>query len=167
MWALFFLATFFIQITFMNMLIAIMQNTFTNVMAKRQQLETKERLNILHDLQGALELFTNSSKDKRNARYLLVIKPKKIQEEFSLAVKMNELEKTLLEQTHNFREKLLLEQRSMKDELKLDHRETRAELQQMRHHQYLVERENDGRLVEIEDRLGDVRFGVHDMQVDV
>ena len=35
-WILFFLATFFIQITFMNMLIAIMQNTFVKVMAKRQ-----------------------------------------------------------------------------------------------------------------------------------
>ena len=35
-WILFLSATFFIQITFMNMLIAIMSNTYSETMAKKQ-----------------------------------------------------------------------------------------------------------------------------------
>ena len=48
-WLIWFASTFLIQITFLNMLIAIMGNTFDKVMDKRQLSALKERINIMQD----------------------------------------------------------------------------------------------------------------------
>ena len=48
-WFLFIVATFLLQITFLNMLIAIMGNTFDQVMDTKQQSAMRERISILSD----------------------------------------------------------------------------------------------------------------------
>ena len=48
-WLLFFLATFLLQIVFLNMLIAIMGNTFQFVLDNKQESSMKERISILSD----------------------------------------------------------------------------------------------------------------------
>ena len=44
LWLIFFAATFMLQVTFMNMLIAIMGNTFDKVMEKRLPSSIEERI---------------------------------------------------------------------------------------------------------------------------
>ena len=48
-WLIFIAATFFLQITFLNMLIAIMGNTFSQVMDTKEESSMKERISILAD----------------------------------------------------------------------------------------------------------------------
>ena len=49
MWAIFFVATFFIHITFLNMPIAIMENTYDKVQERTRTSEMREKINILSD----------------------------------------------------------------------------------------------------------------------
>ena len=53
-WLVFVLATFLLQITFLNMIIAIMANTFEFVMERKQQTSMKERISILADFRFLL-----------------------------------------------------------------------------------------------------------------
>ena len=48
-WIFFVAATFLLQITFLNMLIAIMGNTFDHVLDNKQESSMKERISILAD----------------------------------------------------------------------------------------------------------------------
>ena len=49
LWGIFIVAVVVIQITFLNMLIAIMGNTFDKVIEKKQISSLKEKINILND----------------------------------------------------------------------------------------------------------------------
>ena len=49
LWIIFFAATFLLQITFLNMLIAIMGDTFSHVMDNKEESSMKERVSILAD----------------------------------------------------------------------------------------------------------------------
>ena len=49
LWIVFFAATFLLQITFLNMLIAIMGDTFSHVMDNKEESSMKERVSILAD----------------------------------------------------------------------------------------------------------------------
>ena len=53
-WIVFVLATFLLQITFLNLIIAIMSNTFDHVMEKKSQTSMKERISILADFRFIL-----------------------------------------------------------------------------------------------------------------
>ena len=57
LWIVFFVATFLIQITFMNILIAIMGNTFEEVMEKKHQSAIEERIILLNDFRVFLDKF--------------------------------------------------------------------------------------------------------------
>jgi len=46
---IFILSTFFVQITMLNMLIAIMGNTFDNVILKKEILATKTKLKLVSE----------------------------------------------------------------------------------------------------------------------
>ena len=48
-WFVWFIGTFLISVTFLNMLIAIMTNTYDKVMESRQVAGLKERINIMMD----------------------------------------------------------------------------------------------------------------------
>ena len=48
-WIIFLTATFILQITFLNMLIAIMADTFSHVMDNAEESSMKERISILND----------------------------------------------------------------------------------------------------------------------
>ena len=48
-WLVFVAATFLLQITFLNMLIAIMADTFSHVMDNAEESSMKERISILND----------------------------------------------------------------------------------------------------------------------
>ena len=74
-WIEFIAATFFIQITFMNMLIAIMSDIFAKVMETEEQSRMKARLELLQDLEGVLKFFRRGDEE---ANYLLVVKPKRL-----------------------------------------------------------------------------------------
>ena len=78
-WFTVLLSTLFIQIIFMNMLIAIMKDIFDNVMKDKEQSAMKERLELLEDLESVLNMFSQDSKKE----YLLVVKPKNVQKDVS------------------------------------------------------------------------------------
>ena len=73
LWITFVGATFMIQVTFMNMLIAIMSNTFGEVMEKKHQSAIEERIVLLNDFRLFLDKFDLDM----GAQYLFVIKPSK------------------------------------------------------------------------------------------
>ena len=56
LWIIFIFGTFMLQITFMNMLIAIMAETFAEVTEKRQQSSLTERIMLLNDFRVFLDL---------------------------------------------------------------------------------------------------------------
>ena len=70
LWAAFLLATFFLQITFFNMLIAIMGNTFSEVMDSKEESSMKERISILADFR----LLLRSLRLDSEFQYLFVLK---------------------------------------------------------------------------------------------
>ena len=71
-WVVFVFATFLLQITFLNMIIAIMANTFDYVMEKKQQTSMKERISILADFRFVLRAMSL----EQEFPYILVVKPK-------------------------------------------------------------------------------------------
>ena len=70
-WFVWFFGTFLISITFLNMLIAIMTNSFDKVMESRQLAALKERINIMQDYRKVVT-FLNLDK---NFRYMVILKP--------------------------------------------------------------------------------------------
>ena len=56
LWSIFILATFFIQITFLNMLIAIMSNTYDMVRDKQKVAMMRERIEILSEYRDILAI---------------------------------------------------------------------------------------------------------------
>ena len=66
-WTLFIMATFFTQITMLNMLIAIMGDTFDKVTENRQTFTTRTKLSILGDYTG------NFLKHETNKMYLFTL----------------------------------------------------------------------------------------------
>ena len=58
MWIIFVLGTFLLQITFMNMLIAIMGEVFTEVTERKKQSSLTERIALLNDFR----VFVDSEK---------------------------------------------------------------------------------------------------------
>ena len=71
-WIVFVGAAFFLQITFLNMIIAIMANTFDHVMEKKHQTSMKERISILADFRFILRAL----KLEQEFPYIIVVKPK-------------------------------------------------------------------------------------------
>ena|ERR1719232_1724656 len=70
-WMIWFIASFVVCITFLNMLIAIMSNTFDKVMDSRDLAALKERINIMQDYR---KVVTVLNLDK-SYRYMVIIKP--------------------------------------------------------------------------------------------
>ena len=56
-WIVFFAGTFILQITFLNMLIAIMGDTFDMVMEQKAEFSMKERIEILSDFKILIDWF--------------------------------------------------------------------------------------------------------------
>ena len=71
MYVLFFIATFLIQITFLNMLIAVMGNTFDQVSANKALIGgmLTEKIEIMSEYRVILSMF------RPNFRYFFIIKP--------------------------------------------------------------------------------------------
>jgi len=70
-WIYFLLATFITQITFLNMLIAIMGDTFDRVSEAREQSALKEKINILSDYIWMMRDVSNENESK----YVYVVRP--------------------------------------------------------------------------------------------
>ena len=70
-WIVWFFGSFIISITFLNMLIAIMTNTYDKVMDSRQLAALKERINIMQDYRKVVT-FLNLDK---SFKYMVIIKP--------------------------------------------------------------------------------------------
>ena len=54
LWIIFLVSTFLLQIAFLNMLIAIISNTFQQVLENKQQSVMKERISMLADFKALL-----------------------------------------------------------------------------------------------------------------
>lgn len=70
-WIFFISATFLINITFLNMLIAIMGDTFARVTENKEQEALKERTQMYADFLWAIDLI----KDFDNKKYLYIATP--------------------------------------------------------------------------------------------
>ena len=57
LWIAFVFGTFMLQITFMNMLIAIMADVFSEVIVKKKQYSLTERIMLLNDFRVFLDFF--------------------------------------------------------------------------------------------------------------
>ena len=89
-----------LQVVFMNMLIAIMSNTFTEVMEKKHQSSIEERIVLLNDFRLFLQKFNLNI----GAQYLFVIKPsKRNQLEESLESRLDAVK----ESTENYAKRIL------------------------------------------------------------
>ena len=73
-WAVFITTTFIIQITFLNMLIAIMGDTFARVSEIKEQSALKEKIEILSDFVYIVE--RESYERKNHFEYIFDIRPK-------------------------------------------------------------------------------------------
>ena len=69
-WIFFILATFFTQITMLNMLIAIMGNTFEMVIEKKAIHAMNTKLQIMSDYSNVIGLF-----DRDTEHFLFIVKP--------------------------------------------------------------------------------------------
>lgn len=76
-WIYFILATLFTQIMFLNMLIAIMGETFGRVSEAKDRSQLMERTHLYADFMWGIRL----SKELKGMRYLYVIKPVREDEE--------------------------------------------------------------------------------------
>lgn len=72
-WAMFLLATFLSCVVFMNMLIAIMGETFGDVTEKAEQNGLKEQINLINDHIWLLDL----KKTFKNKKYLIIVRKAK------------------------------------------------------------------------------------------
>ena len=70
-WIFFFMATFLLQIVFLNMLIAIMGDTFSRVLDQKSQSSMRERIGILADFRLVVRALQLDSQ----FQYLLVVTP--------------------------------------------------------------------------------------------
>jgi len=70
-WLCWLAGTFLIQITFLNMIIAIMGNTFDKVMDKRQLSALKERINIMQDYRKVVTFL----KLDKSFKFMAIVKP--------------------------------------------------------------------------------------------
>ena len=68
----FILATFFSQIIMLNMLVAIMSDSFERVIQKIEFVAVKTKLELMGELVNIIE---DSSEDKDKAVFLFVVKP--------------------------------------------------------------------------------------------
>lgn len=72
-WILFVITTFLSQITVLNMLIAIMGDTFDAVLEKQEQYAMKEKISILNDFVSIVEFFSDKTNVKK---FIYVAEPK-------------------------------------------------------------------------------------------
>lgn len=70
-WCLFILATFITQITVLNMLIAIMGDTFDSVTENQEQAAMKEKLSILNDF-----VYIVGFEAEKEDKFIFAAKPK-------------------------------------------------------------------------------------------
>lgn len=70
-WTMFFFATFLICVLFMNMLIAIMGDTFGNVLAQKDANSLREQLQLIEDFYWLINLDNKFSPHK----YIIQVKP--------------------------------------------------------------------------------------------
>ena len=75
LWIIFLVATFLIQITFLNMLIAIMGNTYDKVIDKSNEATMRERIELLSEYRDVLELHQPSF------QYFFIVKPSNASEQ--------------------------------------------------------------------------------------
>ena len=111
MWIIFVLGTFLLQITFMNMLIAIMGEVFTEVTERKKQSSLTERIALLNDFRE----FVDSEKTGLDAQFIFLIKP----------TEENDLEEDLEEKVTNIRE--AIEIHSKEIQVRQDRRNEDAE----------------------------------------
>ena len=72
LWGIYLVSTFLLQITFLNMLIAIMNDTYTNVMEVEAQSSRIEKINILSDFRLLLKELDLDM----NFQYIFTVKKK-------------------------------------------------------------------------------------------
>jgi len=93
-WLIFFLATFVVQITFLNVLIAIMGDVYGEVMEKKDQARLKEKISILDDYITVIEKDTTL-----NSLNLIITEIAEDTDISELDLAVEKLDKSILEAT--------------------------------------------------------------------
>jgi hypothetical protein len=93
-WIYFVFATFFTQIMFLNMLIAIMGSTFTRVTENREKASLMERVNLYTDWYWAISF----TKKLQGMPYLYVIRPREDEEQAKEASAAEESKQSILKE---------------------------------------------------------------------
>ena len=70
---IFIVSTFITQITFLNMLVAIMGDTFDRVISQRPTFSLKNKLEIMADMKSIIDIFCSSKQVDEQGHYLYVI----------------------------------------------------------------------------------------------
>ena len=78
-WIIFIMATFLIQITILNMLIAIMGDAFAKVTEVKEKFGLKEKINIVSDF-----VFMVKVDNSLETRYIYSLKPKLAEDDLAL-----------------------------------------------------------------------------------
>ena len=73
---IFLFSTFITQITFLNMLIAIMGDTFERVISQRTTYSLKNKLNLMADMRSIIKIMRCKKNVEERKIYLYVIQPK-------------------------------------------------------------------------------------------
>jgi len=110
LWVIWLMATFLLQITFLNMLIAIMSDTYAKVTEVSEQSAMTEKINILSDFHLVLKKFDL----KMNFQYIFKIKKRvHISDEDSLESKLGKI----YEQVSQGQEKLVADNSARRNEV--------------------------------------------------
>lgn len=78
-WILFILSTFIAQITFLNMLIAVMADTFDKVKEVEKQSALKETIELMSDYVVSVPRFSDIEKEEK--RFIFAVQPKALAED--------------------------------------------------------------------------------------
>merc|ERR1719384_2273246 len=82
-YSLFILSTFITQITFLNMLVAIMGDTFDRVISQRPTYSLKNKLRLMADMKSTINIMSKNKNEDEDKIYLYVIQPKRNYEDLN------------------------------------------------------------------------------------
>ena len=80
---IFLFSTFITQITFLNMLIAIMGDTFDRVISQRPTYSLKNKLKLMADMKSIINIMSRKKKEDETKVFLYVIQPVQDEDEVS------------------------------------------------------------------------------------
>ena len=139
MWAIFVIGTFLLQITFMNMLIAIMSEVFAVVTEKKQQSSLTERIELLNDFRVFLDHYYL----KIDAQFFFLITPSE----------KNTLEDSLEERIAHIKEAIEHQTKSTHDRQDAIREDTTSKFQDLKNEMHEMNGDIDNKINLMTERI--------------